>query len=233
MPDAIVVLAEEFKEELKNLGIDPEKIFVSSTMVKTEKYYPADKEFNKPFAVLFCATMKKEKGPFTVLNAIPNVLTEFPETKFLFIGSGRDLGKLKEKTIEMGLDNNVHFTGYVSEKEKQEYFKKSHIFVFPTEHGEGFPTVILEAMASGMPLITTAVAGLKDALEDGKQGLIIDSNPPKSEEISQKIIQLLGNKKYMKQISENNINEAKGKYDVIKVCKQIEKIYLEINNKKI
>jgi len=223
--DAIIVLAEEFKQELINLGIYSHKIFVSSTMVESVKYYPGDKEFSEPFTVLFCASMKKEKGPFTVLNAVPHVLTKFPETKFLFIGSGKDLEELKEKTKEMGLANNVHFTGYVSEKEKQEYFKKSHIFVFPTEYGEGFPTVILEAMASGIPLITTPVAGLKDVLEDGKQGLIIVSNPPESREISQKIIQLLGEGKYIKQISENNINEAKEKYDIIKVCKQIEKIY--------
>jgi glycosyltransferase involved in cell wall biosynthesis len=225
MTDAIIVLAEEFKNELINLGVNSEKISVSSTMVESIKYYPSDKEFNNPFTVLFCANMKKEKGPFTVLNTVPKVLTEFPETKFLFIGSGKDLEELKEKTIERGLEKNVEFTGYVSEEEKQSYFKKSHIFVFPTEHGEGFPTVILEAMASGMLLITTAVAGLKDALKDGKQGLIINSNPPELEEVSQKIIQLLKNEEYMKQISKNNINEVKEKYDVKVVTKEIEKIY--------
>jgi len=232
MADSIIVLAKEFKEDLIRLGINSEKVYLSSTMVESANYYPINKEFNKPYTILFCARMKKEKGPFTVLNAVPQVLNEFPETKFLFIGSGKDLGELKEKSKEMDLENNVQFTGYISEKEKQEYFKKCHIFVFPTEHGEGFPTVILEAMASGMPLISTAVAGLKDILEDGKQGLIIKCNPPESKELSQKIIQLLRNENYMKQISKYNINEAKEKYDVKKVCKKIEAVYLEINNKK-
>lgn len=226
--DKIIVLSNEFKTVLVELGIDEKKIFLTTTMAETEKYQPISKIFNKPFFVLFCANIKKEKGPFVVLDSVPYVLNKFPDTKFIFVGSGKDLIELKEKTIKMGVDNNVYLAGYISEKEKQEYFKKSHIFVFPTEHAEGFPTVVLEAMASGMPLITTAVAGLKDALIDGKQGLIILSDPPKSEEVSHKIIQLLENKKYMKEISEKNIIEAKEKYDVKKICKQIEIIYNDV-----
>jgi glycosyltransferase involved in cell wall biosynthesis len=224
--DKIIVLSKEFKNALVELGIDEEKIFVTTTMVETAKYQTTRKSFDEPFYVLFCANMKKEKGPFAVLDSVPFVLNKFSNTKFVFIGSGKDLNELKQKTKNMNLSANVNFTGYLSLDEKQIFFKQSHIFVFPTEHAEGFPTVILEAMASGMPLITTAVAGLKDALENGKQGLIIDSNPPEPKEISQKIIQLLENKNYMKKISENNTVEAKEKYDVKIICGKIEEIYL-------
>ena len=228
LADAIVVLANEFKKELIELGIIPEKIIVSTTMVEFEKYYPGDKDFSKPYKILFCANMKKVKGPFAVLDSAPTVLNIFPETKFIFVGSGKDLYKLKEKAKEMKLIENIEFAGYVTEEQKREIFKKSHIFAYPTEHGEGFPTVVLEAMAAGMPIVTTAIAGLKDALENGKQGFIIKSKPPNPKEISENIIKLLEDEKNIEKISGNNLKEVNQKYDVKVVCKQIENIYLSL-----
>jgi glycosyltransferase involved in cell wall biosynthesis len=228
--EAIVVLAKQFKEKLIDLGINADKIYVSSTMVESEKYLPEDKNFSRPYKILFCANMNKEKGPFEILEAAPIVLRKFPNTKFIFVGKGKDLEKLKNKSKEIGIDKNVDFTGYITLEEKIRIFKKSHVFVFPSSHGEGFPTVILEAMAAGLPIVTTAKAGLRDAIENGKQGLVIDSMPPTPREISAKMIQLIKNKKVMKKMSENNLAEVKDKYDVDVVSKQIEEIYQDIIN---
>jgi len=230
MADAIVVLANQFKKKLIDLGINADKIYVSSTMVESEKYLPEYKNFSRPYKILFCAIIKKEKGPFAILEAAPIVVRKFPNTKFIFVGKGKDLEKLKIESKGIGIDKNIDFTGYITLKEKIKIFKKSHVFVFPSSHGEGFPTVILEAMAAGMPIITTANAGLRDAIENGKQGLIIDSMPPRTQEISAKMIQLIKNKKVMEKMSENNLAEVKDKYDVKVVSKQIEEIYQGIIN---
>jgi len=224
LADAIVVLANEFKEELVKLGIPEERIHVSSTMVESEKYCPENKDFSPPFKILFCASMQRKKGPYEVLNAIPFVLEKYPDTKFIFVGEGVELENLKKRCSETELDSNVEFTGYKEGKEKIKIFKNSHIFAYPS-YTEGFPLVILEAMAAGMPLVTTPVGGLADAIEDGKQGLIIKSMPPNPEEIAEKIIQLIENEELMKKMSENNLREAKEKYDVKVVTKNIEKVY--------
>lgn len=225
--DKILVLSKEFKNVLVGIGVDKDKIFVTTTMVESDKYIASKKIFKEPFQILFCANMKKEKGPYIVLESIPLILDKFPNTKFVFLGSGRELNKLRSKAKLMRLESNVYFPGYVSLKEKQIIFKKSHLFVFPTEHAEGFPTVIPEAMASGMPIITPAIAGLKDVLEDGKQGFIIQSKPPNAFELSTLVNKILVDKELINKISKNNIREAKLKYDVNVVCNNIEKIYLE------
>ena len=227
LADAIVVLANEFKEELVKLGIPEERIHVSSTMVESEKYCPENKDFSPPFKILFCASMQRKKGPYEVLNAAPLVLEKYPDTKFIFVGEGVELENLKRMSKDLGL-KNILFTGYISPEEKIKNFKNANIFVYPSYYGEGFPTVILEAMAAGMPLVTTPVGGLADALEDGKQGLIIKSMPPNPEEIAEKIIQLIENEELMKKMSENNLREAKEKYDVKIVSGKIEKIYSEL-----
>lgn len=222
--DAIVVLAKEFKEELVKLGIPEERIYISSTMVESEEYLPDTKEFYPPFKILFCANMHRKKGPHEVLKAAPLVLEKYPDTKFIFVGEGVELENLKKLCSKMELDSNVEFMGYKKGKEKITIFKKSHIFVYPS-YTEGFPVVILEAMAAGMPLITTPVGGLADAFEDGKQGLIIKSMLPNPKEVAEKIVTLIENPTLMKKMSENNLREAKEKYDVRIVCRNIETVY--------
>jgi len=229
MADAIVVLANQFKEKLVDLGINADKIYVSSMMVESEKYLPEDKNFSGPYKILFCSNIKKEKGPFEILEAAPIVLRKFPNSKFIFVGNGKDLVKLKQKTKKMNLEKNVVFAGYKIGEEKNEIFKNAHIFAFPS-YTEGFPTVILEAMAAGAALIFTPVGGLVDALVDGKNGYVVKSMPPNPEEISEKIIQLIKNKKVMKKMSENNLAEVKDKYDAEVVSKQIGEIYQGIIN---
>ncbi len=229
MADAIVVLANQFKDKLLALGVSPHKIYVSSTMVESEKYLPEDKKFSSPYKVLFCAYMIKEKGPYELLNAVPFVLEKYNDTSFIFVGVGKELEKLKRKTKEMGIEKNVIFTGYKTGNEKIEFFKKAHIFVLPS-YREGFPTVILEAMSAGAVLVYNPVGGLIDTLTDGKNGYKLKSILPDPNEIAEKIIRLMDNQEIMIKMSENNINEAKQKYDTKILIEKIENIYQMITS---
>lgn len=225
--NGIVLLAKQFKVKLVDLGIDQNKIRVTSTMVESNRYLPLDKKFLKPYKILICANMIKEKGVFELIEAAPNVLKKFPNSKFIFVGNGKDLVKLKQKTKKMNLEKNVVFMRHTIGVEKNEIFKNSHIFAFPS-YTEGFPTVIPEAMAAGAALIYTPVGGLVDTLVDGTNGYVVKSMPPHPKEISEKIIKLIGNCKLMKNMSENNIKKAKEKFDVKVVSKQITEIYQNI-----
>jgi len=225
--DGIVVLAEQFKKKLVCLGLESRKIYVSSTMVDSNKYRPKNKEFLKPYTILFCGNIIKEKGPFELLDSIPMIVDKYADTKFIFMGSGEDLNKLRKKVKEKQLGKNIIFTGYITGEEKIDYFKQAHIFVLPS-YSEGFPLVVLEAMAAGLPLIITPVGGLLESIEDGKQGLIISTKIPDSKEIAEKILYLIENPVLMKKMSENNIREAKEKYDVKIVTGKIFETYNHI-----
>ena len=227
--DAIGVLATQFRDKLLKLGINPKKVLITLPMVETHNYFPKDKKSKRPFKALFCANMVREKGPYQLLSAVPKVLEKFPETLFIFIGQGRDFEGLVRKTTEMRLDKNVFFSGYISLKAKTKIFKYSNVFVHPTFYGEGLPVVLLEAMAAQMPVISTPKAGIVDLIDNYKQGFLLQTIPPDSDEIASKIINLFEDPVLMKNIGENNIRKALEEYDVSVVSTQISKIYKKIS----
>lgn len=225
--DGIVVLAKQFKEKLIDLGLDHKKIRVTSTMVESNRYFPHNKKFLRPYKILTCTNMIKEKGVFELLEAAPKILKKAPDSKFIFVGNGKDLAELKQKTKKMNLEKNFVFTGYMRGEEKINIFKNAHIFAFPS-YAEGFPTVILEAMAAGAALVFTPVGGLVDTMVDGKNGYVVKSMPPDPEEIAKKIIQLVENPRLMIKMSENNLLETKEKYDARSLSEEIRKVYEQI-----
>jgi len=220
----IMVLSKDFKEALNELGIKDDKILITNNMVNTNRYYKGDKSFYEPINVLFCSRMVKEKGIFELLESIPLVLKKHPQTKFIFMGDGEFLNVLKEKAKKKGIKSSLLFTGYLVGEKKIEFFYKSHIFVLPS-YSEGFPTVVLEAMAACMPVVTTPVGALKYIIKNGKNGYLLNNVPPEKVEIASKINKLINNPQLMYKIGKNNMESTIKKYDEKIVSKKVSKIY--------
>jgi len=197
-------------------------------MVESKKYHPEKKTFSRPFRVLFCANIVREKGPYELLESVTLILKRFTDVIFVFVGNGKDLENLKSRAKSLEIEEKVLFTGRVSKIRKIKIFKEAHVFAYPTYYGEGFPTVILEAMAAGLPIVTTPNAGLADAIVNGRDGLLVKTMPSNPKEIAEKIIQLIENPELMKKMSVNNLKRAKEEYDAKVVSNQIVKIYHHI-----
>lgn len=232
--DSIGVLANDFKNKLVTLGIDPDKIFIFSTMVESKTFFPEiDKFDTDSFNILFCAhPLRKKKGIFEFISSIPLIIDKYPKTKFIILGSGDKINLLKKKSEMLKIVDYIEFKGYVRGNVKIEIFKNSHILILPS-YTEGLPSTVLEAMAAGMAIVATPVGGLAETLKDKKQGLIIKSMPPNPEEIAEKIIELIRNPFLIKKMSENNLLEVKEKYDIDVIIKKFSSVYLKIAEKKI
>jgi|GEM_PF-2055123 len=229
IPDKILVLASGFKNELTALGIDSNKIIVTTMMVESEKFKSENKMFDPPYTLLFCSRIEKLKGVYQLLDAFQLIIRKYPETELIYVGQGSEFNNLNKKISDMKLTEHIKCVGFKSGVEKINYFNDSDMVILPS-FTEGFPNIFCEAMAAGLPFIGTHVGGLIDVFEDGKQGLVIQSMPPTPEEISDKILRLMENQKLMKQISENNLREAKDKYDVKVVIAKLDNLYQEMLN---
>lgn len=178
--ECFITLGEVFKQKLLGLGIRSNVQFYRETMSISEEWIGSFNIENKKIPrttdkldLFFISRVIKAKGVYTCVD-IAKILKEKYHDKTITIhiaGDGDELKQLKQYAADNKIEN-VRFYGDVRGEEKYRLFETSDLFLFPTEHGEGFPNVVLEALFFGLPLITRPVAAIPDIIEHGKNGYI-------------------------------------------------------------
>jgi phosphatidylinositol alpha-1,6-mannosyltransferase len=120
---------------------------------------------------------QRAKGMDEVMQAMPELLPDYPNLVYLIGGSGPDRPRLEAKAKALGLADRVIFAGRISEEEKLAHYHLADAFVMPSR-GEGFGIVILEAMAAGIPAMASSKDGTREALRNGRFGPIVDPDSP-------------------------------------------------------
>jgi len=203
----IIVLSNSVKNELiRNYGIDKEKIHVVYSGVNLKEFKPQNRKkyfneirekFNIPktsFLLLFVGNPYDRKGVEYIIRSLP--LLKSRNVRLLV--SGKDDPKsYKELCNKLGVQDMVVFNP-VLVSNVYKYFAAADAFVFPSIY-EPFGLVVLEAMASGLPVVTNRKAGAAELIKDDKEGLLLN-NPKDYKEIAKKIKYIMENKKARKQI---------------------------------
>ena len=121
------------------------------------------------FTGVFASRLVPEKGGDVLLRAV----AEVPALHLVIAGDGPHAGALRTRARALGIDGRVRFLGPVAHEEVADCFAAGDVFVLPSLCREGFPLSILEAMASGLPTITTGHGGQASAVEPGRTGLLV------------------------------------------------------------
>ena len=119
------------------------------------------------------AASERYKGIDEVLDCLPDLAARRPGLVYLVAGDGDDRPRLEAKARSLGVADRVIFCGRVAEAEKADHYRLADAFVM-AGRGEGFGIVFLEAMACGVPVVGSALDGSRDALRDGRLGLLVD-----------------------------------------------------------
>lgn len=225
--DHIIVLSHLFKNKLRTWGyhgpISVESTLVDESLIDgskiTELKTIRKHKINQH--LLYLGNVSSAKGVWEIIDAFKHLsrTTENSNMHLTIAGEGKDRLSLQNYANNLGLP--IHFTGYVKGDQKRDEFKSAHIYVFPSKH-EGMPLSVLEAMAFGLPIITTRVGGIPDFFEEGKMGLFLDNREPKH--IAEKILYLLNRPELMKEISHYNYEYAKKHFYSKKVARRLENI---------
>ncbi len=164
------------------LGTPADRIHVIPNGVDPEKFerQPLGTIQNRPsqgnrHTVLFVGRLVKEKGVSTLLQAIKDLKTQGSQTNLIVIGDGPMREDLSREALDLGIDGNVRFTGFVDSSTLVSSYRSSDVCVLPSLH-EPFGMVALEAMAAGTPIIVSDVGGLSEIVEDGVTGLKVPPN---------------------------------------------------------
>lgn len=122
--------------------------------------------------VLYAGRLRTRKAVAVLLEAFARLRREVPGAALVLVGDGEQRPALEDQARRLGIEKAVRFTGAVPRDEMARRLAAADLFCLPSLY-EGFPLAILEAMAAGLPVVATAVAGVPEAVEHGVTGLLV------------------------------------------------------------
>ena len=226
-----IVLAQKFKEQLTAGGIAPEKITILPEMVDTRQFTetPHTSRPDMPLNIFFISRLIRDKGVFELLDAAEWLRRTHPQLHFRMVlaGEGDALEDLQTAVQERKLVEVVSLPGKIIGTEKLAAFMQADIFAFPSQHSEGFPIAVLEAMAAGLPLIYTPQGALAENL-NAENGICLDTDQLDGERIGQAILALAQDPARRARMTAVNRQAAQTHYDARIVVAHLVEIFEQI-----
>jgi glycosyltransferase involved in cell wall biosynthesis len=130
---------------------------------------------SSPLRLVTVGRVTRGKNALACVEALPRIRRAAPEARLTVVGDGPFKGELSRRAAELGVADVIELTGNLTHDAVMEVLRYSHLFLFPTRVAEGFPKAVLEAMASGLPVVASRVSVLPHLLGDG-HGVLLDGS---------------------------------------------------------
>lgn len=180
---------------------------------------PVKEEFKDgKLNILFVGRLEERKGVPDLIQACSIVKQDFPNFRLIIAGPGLKLRYQYELMGKTLLGNNVVFTKFIPFEELPFYYRTADIFCAPATGGESFGIVLLEAMASGKPVVATNIPGYASVLTSGKEGLLAEKGNPRS--IAEALLTLLKDEDMRRRMAGSGMVTAE-KYSWKNISKQV------------
>lgn len=228
----VLARSQSLLDELAALGVDREKLRLNRTPIPLDGIETSVRTAPKDGAwrlVQACRLIPK-KGILTAIQALKPVVEKWPNLKYLICGTGPQEDEIRAAAEEAGLSANVELLGWLDQDQLRAEFAKAHAFLHPSEltessDQEGVPNSMLEAMAAGLPVIATEHGGIPEAVDSGKDGVLVPEKSP--DELSAAILQLLGDAEKLEQYSKQAHASVVEKYEAVRQVAALEACYSE------
>ena len=234
MDDAasVVTISEYNKNYLVDeIGVS-NRINVIRCGIDLDKFDPQRKlKTGGRIRMLTVARLVEKKGIEYLLKAIPKVIKEVLDCELTIVGSGPLNDSLHQLVRDLDVGGCVQFRGDVSDSELMRCYEDTDLIILPCiviESGDrdGIPVAMMEAMAMGLPVISTNVSGIPELVEDGVSGMLV---PPKDEKaISEALIKLLNNENLRVQMGKAGRQIILEKYNVEIECHKLMTMFRDV-----
>ena len=190
------------------------------------RYPPLEQLADERPTVLFVGRLEKRKGLKFLLRAWPKVLERQPNARLVVVGRGRPLEGYRRFAARQGWSPaDVVFAGYVPAEDLPRYYQSCDVFCAPNTGQESFGIVLLEAMAAGAPIVASDIAGYRDVVADGEQGLLVEPKNPGA--LADAVSRLLANPELRARLRRAGQEKARA-YDWPRVATQVLDYYFEV-----
>lgn len=174
----LVSVSNSVADELQAYGVLRQNVRVLGNGADTDIFYPGNSQRDDAAYFFTAGRLAPRKGLEDLVRCAGIVTQKYPQYQFLVAGSGPLEHELRDQIDSAGLQNNVRLIGHITDRtEMNRLYQNAVAYIHPA-HYEGLPTVLLEAMACGIPVITTAVSGALDVVQDGVNGLLVPPHKP-------------------------------------------------------
>lgn len=156
--------------------------------------------------IVFVGRLEYRKGVNYLLKAFLDIKRQMPNTRLIIAGPGTRLRKRYERWVKKSRLSDVVFAGMISDKDLSSYYRTADIFCAPATSRESFGLVLLEAMATGCPVVATNIEGYASVVTNGEEGLLVP--PMDSRALANALLVLLKDKEKRLQMGQKGIITA-------------------------
>lgn len=217
--DAIFVLSRSWRDFFQKISSNKNiHIIYNGALVKMfgEKIHHGDR-----LNISFMGQLGKRKGVYDLLEAFERLSYEVAQVHLVLGGDG-DIGSVREIVRRKKLQNRVDVLGWVGGSKKLEVFRSTDIYALPS-YSEGLPGSILEAMAAGVPIISTPVGGISEAVLENRNGFLI--LPGDIDSLYHKLRLLCQDKELRVKMGRESRSILEEKFDIEKIVEKVVEIY--------
>ncbi len=232
--DLFIPICEFFKRRLISMGAPKEKMVVLHDAIDCTQFsFSSHPCTNDDINLITIARLVEKKGIADALRALQKVVKRFPKTKLTIVGDGLLKSKLQALTKQLALTNNVQFTGWLPPNKIPQLLAQSHIFVLPCRTAknhdqDGTPNSIIEAMACGLPIVSTSVSGIPEVVQDGRNGFLVPARAPSL--LAQKIEYLIEHPEIREDFGREGRTRVETIFNINHNIKILEDIFYELCN---
>jgi sugar transferase (PEP-CTERM/EpsH1 system associated) len=169
----------------------------------------------------FCGRLEPQKGVCYLLEALPQVLKRLPDAALVIVGDGYFQDDLKHQAEALGVEKSVIFVG--TRRDMPRVYKALDVLVLPSLF-EGMPMVLLEAMASGCPVVATDVGGVRELIAHGVSGSVVE--PKNAPKLGEELIRLLEDEEMRLRYVTNGLRTVRERFSIASMTKRYERLYL-------
>jgi glycosyltransferase involved in cell wall biosynthesis len=186
---------------------------------------PERKQTRQGTRLICVGRLSPEKGQPGLLQALAVVAKEVPQLSLILVGDGPDRRQLERLARELSVTSHVTFAGRLSEQDTLKEIAASDILVLPS-FMEGLPIVLMEAMALGVPVIASRVAGIPELVEDSRTGLLF--TPSDWDELAECIQKLVSNADMRREFGSAGPSVVSSEFDVAKSAARMLELFAAV-----